>query len=283
MSTSAAPDWSATQYLKFNTERTRAVHDLVSQVAPHLHSSSSSSTPLKLFDLGCGPGNSAAVLASAFPGSKITGMDSSPDMLSRASAAGIANASFVKGDLATYEPDKDADLVFSNAAFHWLRSTTRLPTLVRLLSGLKPGAVLALQVPDNYHADTHRLMRETALIPNAPWSKYFANVGDLEDPTRPDLDPIESPTAIYNALKPHAASINIWRTEYVHVLADPRAIVEWVRSTGFKPFLDQITDDAIKEQFLNKYEENIAEAFERTGDGKVLLPYPRLFVVAVRA
>ena len=278
------PDWSATQYLKFSTERTRPVYDLLSQVLPHMPSPSSPST---IFDLGCGPGNSSTVLASAFPRAAITGMDASADMLSKARAANIPNASFVAGDLATFAPDADADLVFSNSAFHWLRAPTRLPTLVRLLSGLKPGAVLALQVPDNYHSGTHELMRTVALQEDTPWRASFptsstTGIGKLTDATRPDLDPIEPYSEIYNALAPHAASMNIWCTKYVHPLPEPRNVVEWVKSTGLKPFLDCISDEGVKAQFLERYEEKLSEWLVRTVDGKVLLEYPRLFVVAVR-
>jgi trans-aconitate 2-methyltransferase len=278
-------DWSATQYLKFGTERTRPVHDLLSPVLSYLPAASSStSSPLKVYDLGCGPGNSTAVLSSAIPGASFIGMDSSPDMLSKAGAAGIPNASFVEGDLGTFTPDSDADLVFSNAAFHWLRSSTRLPTLVRLLQGLKSGGILAFQIPDNYHAPSHTLMRTTAQEPSSSWAPYFStsNIGNLSNTTRPDLDPIESQHDIYNALVPYSSTINTWRTEYMHVVAGPRAVVEWVKSTGLKPFLDVISDEGVKTQFLERYEANIKKAYPEMDDGNVLLGYPRLFVVAVR-
>jgi trans-aconitate 2-methyltransferase len=198
-------DWSATQYLKFNNERTRAVYDLVSQITPHI----TSPTP-RIYDLGCGPGNSTKVLKDAFPNAKITGMDSSPDMLEKATAEfeGKQGVEFVNGDLGTFEVE-GADLVFSNAVFHWIRCPERIPTLVRLFENLQPGGAVAIQVPDNYHEPSHRLMRETASMPSQPWSAYFANtrIGDLEDKERPDLDPIEPPSAWYNALIPHASNV----------------------------------------------------------------------------
>jgi trans-aconitate 2-methyltransferase len=212
MSSTSSPqqkkkDWSATQYLKFNNERTRAVYDLVSQITPHI----TSPTP-RIYDLGCGPGNSTKVLKDAFPDAQITGMDSSPDMLEKATAEfeGKQGVEFVSGDLGTFEVE-GADLVFSNAVFHWLRSPARIPTLVRLFEGLKTGGVVAIQVPDNYNEHSHRLMRETASMKSQPWSKYFANtrIGDLGDKERPDLDPIEPPSAWYDALVPHASSVRI--------------------------------------------------------------------------
>ena len=273
-------DWSATQYLKFNNERTRPVHDLVSQIAEHI----TSSNP-RIYDLGCGPGNSAKVILDAFPGAKITGIDSSPDMLSKASAY-LPDAEFLKGDLSTFsvKDGEKVDLLFSNAAFHWLRSPTRIETLTRLFLTLKPGGVLAFQIPDNYDESSHKLMREVAKKKDTLFYKYFdeANVGELENKERPDLDPIESRHTFYNALAPHASSVNIWRTEYQHVLKDAGAIVEWVKSTGLQPFLHRIEDDNATKAFLEEYERRLQEDYKSLVDGKVLLGYPRLFLVAVR-
>ena len=234
--------------------------------------------------LGCGPGNSTQVLQDAFPSAHITGMDSSPAMLQKARAT-LPSVDFVRGDLSTYAPNEQADLLFSNAVFHWLRSPHRLPTLVRLFSSLKQGGVVAIQVPDNYHESSHTLMRTVASLPSTPWSQYFAStsIGNLTDPTRPDLDPIEPPAEFYNALIPHAASVNIWRTTYHHVLNDAGAIVEWVKGTGLQPYLNRMgDDDDAKKGFLKEYERKLGEVYGELGDGKVLLGYPRLFVVAVR-
>jgi trans-aconitate 2-methyltransferase len=199
-------DWSATQYLKFNNERTRAVYDLVAQIVPHV----TSPTP-RIYDLGCGPGNSTKVLKEAFPDAKVTGMDSSPDMLEKATREfeGREGVEFVTGDLSAYKVESSTDLVFSNAVFHWLRSSERIPTLVRLFEGLKKGGVVAIQVPDNYHEPSHRLMRETASMASQPWSSYFANtrIGVVGDKERPDLDPIEAPSVWYDALIPNASSV----------------------------------------------------------------------------
>jgi trans-aconitate 2-methyltransferase len=271
-------DWSATQYLKFNTLRTRPVYDLVSQVIPHI----TSPTP-QIYDLGCGPANSTEVLHSAFSKAKITGMDSSPDMLTKARAT-LPSAEFIQGDLATFEPTERADLLFSNAVFHWLRTPTRIPTLLRLFQTLQPGGVLAIQAPDNYNEPSHKAMRDTATMLSAPWSQYFeqAQVGNLQHDQRPDLDPMESTATYYDALIPHATDVNIWRTNYHHVLADAGAIVEWVKGTGLQPFLNMIGDEDAKKAYLAEYEKKLRGSYPKMSDGKVLLVYPRLFVVAVR-
>ncbi|KAE8864793.1 hypothetical protein PTNB73_05681 [Pyrenophora teres f. teres] len=272
-------DWSATQYLKFNNERTRPVYDLLSQVTPHL---SSSPNP-RIYDLGCGPGNSTKVILDAFPTARITGMDSSSDMLKKASGS-LPSVEFVAGDLATFKVDQKANLLFSNAVFHWLRHSNRIPTLVTLFQGLSTGGVVAIQVPDNYHEPSHALMRVTASLSDKPWTQFFQDtkIGNLADEKRPDLDPIQPPIEFYNALILHAGSVNVWRTMYHHVLKDAGAIVEWVKGTGLQPYLNRIEDEAAKQAFLEEYERRLEDAYPKLVDGNVLLVYPRLFVVAVR-
>ncbi|EMD62792.1 hypothetical protein GGP41_003144 [Bipolaris sorokiniana] len=275
-------DWSASQYLKFNNERTRPVYDLITQILPHI-----SSLSPRIYDLGCGPGNSTRVLTSSFPGAHVTGMDSSPDMLRRANdefRSDSANVDFVSGDVSDFAVEKHTDLVFSNAVFHWLRSGDRIPALQRLFTSLKPGAILAFQMPDNYHEPSHALMRVVATLPSQPWSKYFADahVGDLSDTQRPDLDPIEPTAQFYNAFVENASLVNIWRTNYHHVLNDAPAIVEWVKGTGLLPYLNRIEDEGAKAAFLKEYERRLQGAYPKLADGKVILVYPRFFVLVVR-
>ncbi|KAJ0108193.1 hypothetical protein J7T55_000158 [Diaporthe amygdali] len=262
-------DWSANQYLKFGNERTRAVRELVAQIPL--------SAPSRILDVGCGPGNSTAVLAARFPDANISGMDSSPDMLDKARKA-MPGVDFVQGDLKTYEPEAGVDLLFANAVFHWLRLEDRIPTILRLLETQKSGGVFAFQMPDNYEEPTHRAMRETALL-DGPWSKYFQA---LPAEQRPDFDPVETPVDYYNALIPLCEKVDIWHTLYQHPLDSPRSIVEWVKGSGLQPFLNALPDQEVREQYLKAYEERIAELHPRLVDGKVLLRYPRIFVVATR-
>jgi len=271
-------DWSATQYLKFNNERTRPVHDLLAQIAPLI----SNPNP-RIYDLGCGPGNSTLAIQSIFPSATITGMDSSPDMLAKARAS-MPDVEFVQGDVSIYEPGEAADLLFSNAVFHWLRSPARIPTLSKLFQGLKSGGVVAVQMPSNYHEPSHSLMRTVASLPNKPWSSSFAStsIGDLNDSTRPDLDPVESAAEFYNALIPHASFVNLWKTNYSHILKDAGAIVEWVKGTGLQPYLERMGNESAKEAYLEEYETRLGDAYEGLADGKVILNYPRQFIVAVR-
>ncbi|KAK7742398.1 hypothetical protein SLS53_004544 [Cytospora paraplurivora] len=262
-------DWSATQYLKFGNERTRAVRDLVAQIPL--------SSPRRIIDLGCGPGNSTAVLAARFPDAHISGMDSSPDMLAKARQA-MPDVDFVQGDLKTFEPEPGADLLFSNAVFHWLRSEDRIPAILRLLRTQSPGGVLAFQVPDNYEEPSHRAMREITLL-DGPWREYFQALPAEE---RPDLDPIETPNDYYDALIPYCERVDIWHVFYQHVLDSPTSIVEWVKGTGLMPFLNALPTREVRDEYVKAYEQRLGELYPRLADGKVMLRYPRLFVVATR-
>ena len=281
--TPQSKDWSANQYLKFSNERTRPVHDLISQVAPHL---SSKPNP-RIYDLGCGPGNSTSALLSAFPGARITGVDSSADMLAKARAT-LPDVPFLQADLSTFSPGKGEveekiDLLFSNAVFHWLRTPSRLRTLTTLFTNLPPGGILAFQMPDNYTQPSHAQMRRVASQPHKPWSPFFAttSIGELSDKDRPDLDPIEPLAEYYNAFSP-LGKVDMWHTTYAHVVRDAGAVVEWVKGSGLQPFLQRIGDDGARGAFLKEYEGSLREEYPVMKDGNVILKYPRLFVVAVR-
>ena len=262
----SSTDWSASQYLKFGQQRTRAVHDLVAQLPI--------SCPARIIDLGCGPGNSTSVLKARFPGATVSGVDSSPDMLSRARQT-LPDVQFELFDLTTYEPEPGADLLFSNAVFHWLRRHERIPVIVRLLKTQKPGGVFAFQVPDNYDEPSHRAMRQT--VEDGPWKACFDALTD-----RPDLDPIEPVSDLYDALIPYCEKVDIWHTLYQHVLPGPGDIVGWVKGTGLQPFVQAVPEGTLRDGYLKAYEQRLAGLYPKLADGKIMLRYPRLFVVAVR-
>lgn len=254
-------DWSAEQYLKFADERTRAARDLLAQV-PLVR-------PRTVFDLGCGPGNSTALLIERFPESRIIGVDSSPDMLKTARKS-YPQAHFVEGDLIDWRPQEAADLLFANAVFQWVPD--HLKVLRRLLETLPKGGVLAVQMPDNLGEPSHVAMRETASA--GPWIDKLKTVGRKRDR-------LPSPSAYYAELKPHAARIDIWHTVYNHPLDGAAGIVEWVKGTGLRPYIDPLNDEERK-AYLAAYQERIARAYPVENDGKVLLRFPRLFIVCVR-
>jgi trans-aconitate 2-methyltransferase len=254
-------DWSARQYLKFEDERTRPPRDLLAQVPLQ--------QPRLVVDLGCGPGNSTELLVERYPQSEIVGMDSSPDMLRKARER-LSKLKFVEADIATWSPDPGTDLLFSNAVMQWLPDHTTV--LRRLLEALKPGGVLAIQMPDNTREPALRFQGEVGQ--GGPWRNH----PEVKAAARPDLATVEE---YYDLLTPACSHLDIWHTMYEHVMASPQAIVEWFKGSSLQPFLSPL-DAAAREKFLAAYGEKIAGAYKPRVDGKVLLKFPRLFIVAVR-
>ncbi|KEF57756.1 trans-aconitate 2-methyltransferase [Exophiala aquamarina CBS 119918] len=256
-------DWSAAQYLKFNVERTRPSRDLLSHVPL--------SAPKQVVDLGCGPGNSTEVLVSQYPKSTVAGMDSSPDMIAKAKAT-LPTVEFTLADLGTYKPDRPVDLFFSNAVFQWLSADERIRVIKTLFETQAPGGVFAFQVPDNFNEPSHEAMRSVAA--SGPWAETLKR-------HQPARDVFQSPQELYDELSPLASSLNIWHTYYQHVLENHEAVVEWVKGTGLRPFIDPLAPEQ-RAQFLGEYLKRVKQLYPMSHDGKVLLRYPRLFLVAVR-
>ena len=254
-------DWNPTQYLKFADERTRPARDLLAQV------------PLKeaklVYDLGCGPGNSTELLVEAFPQAQIIGVDNSPEMLTKARMT-LPALRFEETDLNNWLPAPDADVLYSNATFQWLPN--HLAVLQKLLGGLKPGGVLAVQMPDNLVEPSHVLMGEAA---------QNARYADKLRKATAARAMLPTPGHYYAALKPLCSRLDIWHTVYNHPLKGVAGIVEWLTSTGLRPYLEPLSADEQKD-YLARYETALAKAYPLQDDGTVLLRFPRLFMVAVK-
>jgi trans-aconitate 2-methyltransferase len=253
--------WSPNQYLKFEDERTRPARDLL--VAVPLTAVRSA------VDIGCGPGNSTELIAARYPQAEIAGFDNSPEMIAAARRR-LPKARFAEADVVTWTPSAPVDLLFANAVFQWVPE--HVTVLQRLMEALAPGGVLAVQMPDNLDEPSHRLMREVARM--GPWAEALAEAeGEKEE--IPDAE------IYYDQLKPGAAHVDVWRTVYHHPLADAAAIVAWFKSTGLRPYLNRL-DPQQQAAFIAAYQARIADAYPPRVDGRVLLPFPRLFIVAVR-
>ncbi len=253
--------WSPEQYTKFEAERNRPVIDLLAHIPTRQVKTAA--------DIGCGPGNSTELLQQRYPQAVITGMDSSAEMI-EAARKRLPGIRFEVADIAGWRGQGPYDLILANAVLQWVPGhETLLPALVEKL---KPGGTLAIQMPDNFDEPSHRLMRETAA--RGSWAGKLAASSKKTDR--------ESPAWYYGKLKNAASALDIWRTIYYHPLkGGATAIVEWFKGTALRPYLDALPESERK-NFLLQYEAAIAQAYPVYPDGTVLLPFPRLFIVATR-
>lgn len=250
--------WDPTQYLKFAGERLRPALDLLAQVT--LDSAAN------VVDLGCGTGSMTAILKQRFPDADVLGVDGAEPMLAKARAA-APDCRFETGDFNTWSPATPPDLIFSNAALHWV--TDHEVLFPRLLSTLAPGGVLAVQMPSMHDAPLRALQNEVAA--RAPWSAHLGDAGFARG-----LLPVE---AYYDAIRPHVAQLDIWQTTYLHVLTGQDAVVEWAAGSSLRPFLDKLPPDLVP-GFRAAYAAALAPHYPRRPDGTTLLPFKRFFLLA---
>ena len=254
--------WSAQQYVAFEDQRTRPARDLLAAI-PAVDARS-------VIDIGCGPGNSTELLVQRFAGAAVRGIDSSADMIDAARKR-LPGVRFDTSDIGTWNEPGPFDVIFANAVLQWLpEHATLLPALVDKLT---VGGSLAIQMPDNLEQPPHRMMREVAA--NGPWADKLAPVAGQ----RTTLDDANT---YYQMLCTCSARVDVWRTTYHHPLAGgPAAVVEWFKGSGLRPFLQPL-NEVEQTQFLAQYLEAIEPYFPVLADGSVLLPFPRLFIVATR-
>jgi trans-aconitate 2-methyltransferase len=254
--------WSAQQYVAFEDERTRAVRDLLSGVP--------TTGARSAVDVGCGPGNSTETLIKRFPAATVSAFDSSPDMIDAARKR-LPHVRFETLDVAAWADPGPFDIILANAVLQWVPDhAALLPTLTAKLS---PGGSLAIQMPDNLEEPAHVLMRQIATEPR--WAGKLAAAARART-KMPSLD------WYYAFLRRSCARVDVWRTTYHHPLAGGAAtVVEWFKGSGLRPFLDPL-DDNERAAYLGAYTAAIAQAYPALADGTVLLPFPRVFMVATR-
>ena len=253
--------WSAEQYVAFEAERTRPVRDLLRAV-PTVR-------PRAVVDLGCGPGNSTAVLGEFFPGAAVSGLDRSADMVAAARVR-LPECRFAIGNIEDWDDPGPFGVILSNAVLHWLPDHAAL--LPRLAARLAAGGSLAVQLPDNLDDAAQVAMLEAAA--DGPWSGVLAGAAGARTP-------IESVEWYYALLKGCCARVEVWRTTYYHPLAGVDGVVEWFKGTGLLPFLAPL-DAAGRAGFLARYRAALVSRYPVMPDGTVLLAMPRMFLVATR-
>jgi trans-aconitate 2-methyltransferase len=256
----AAASWDPTQYLQFSGERLRPALDLLAQVPL--------SDATQVVDLGCGPGNVTAILKQRFPSASVLGIDGSAEMLAKARVA-APDCDFAQGDFATWQPDASPDLIYSNAALHWVGEHETL--FPRLVSLLVPHGVLAVQMPAMHDAPLRRLQNEVAA--KGPWADRLRSAGFARRllPTG----------AYYDLIRPHVASLDMWETTYLHVLQGEDAVTEWASGSSLRPFLD-LLEPGMRAEFRAAYSAALLPHYPRRADGATLLPFQRLFILARR-
>lgn len=260
----AAGTWDPGQYLKFADARARPAEDLIARIPLD--------APETIYDLGCGPGTVTALLASRWPEAQITGVDNSAEMLAKARTV-LPAAEWVAADIAEWRPRAPADLVFSNAALHWLPDHAAV--FPRLMGLLAPGGVLAVQMPRNFDAPSHRLPVE--VMAAGPWRDKLASVRRRYESS----GPVAAPADYYAILAPHVAELDIWQSEYLHALEGPDAVLEWVRGTALRSVLEFLDPDEAAD-FLAMVRPKLAAAYPPGAGGRTLMPFRRLFIVARR-
>jgi len=252
--------WDPKTYLNFGAERTRPAAELLARIALD--------APARVVDLGCGPGNSTALLAARWPNADLEGVDSSPEMLEEAKRSGV-KARWSEADIAKWNPGASYDVIFSNATFQWLPDHKTL--LPHLMSHVAESGVFAFQVPRNFDEPCHTLIHD--VVKNGPWAAKLKGVRDWWNVLEPD--------AYFGILENVARAVDIWETTYVQVLEGEDAVFRWMSGTGLRPFANAL-EGAEREAFLAAYRSRVAAAYPRRESGATLYPFQRLFCVARR-
>ncbi|MFF9643467.1 methyltransferase domain-containing protein [Kitasatospora aureofaciens] len=260
-----SPVWDPAQYLRFADERTRPLRDLLARV-PALPNEPAAT----ILDIGCGPGNSTAVLRERWPQARITGVDNSAPMLATARTEGEPTADYLLADARDYDPaPAGPDLIASNATLQWVDG--HLAVLARWADALRSGGVLAFQVPGNFDAPSHTLLAELRRSPR--WRDTLG-----ADTVRSGVHP---PGQYLDALAGAGCAVDVWETTYSTLLPGPDPVLEWVKGTALRPVLGRLTDRADRAAFLAEYGRLLREAYPAGPYGTVF-PFRRIFAVGVK-
>ena len=249
--------WDPALYRRFDDHRSRPFFDLVGRV--------DATAPRRVVDAGCGPGHLTAALAARWPDADVVGFDSSAAMLADAPTG--TGMRFETGDVTTWD-GSGADVVVANAVLQWVDDADRI--LARWASNLPADGWLAVQVPMNFDAPSHALMREVA-------ARYPATAGALRKP-----DQVFDAATAAGILLDAGLVADVWETTYLHVLEGEDPVLRWVSGTGLRPVLAALSGDDL-DAFTAEYSARLREAYPRRPDGTTILPFRRLFVVGHRA
>lgn len=251
-------DWNPELYLKFNKERLQPSIDLVSRIDYN--------NPGSIIDIGCGPGNSTQVLYNRWPDANIVGADNSPAMIAKAKAD-FPNQKWLLFEAGEDQLDDKFDIVFSNATIQWIPGHDEL--IEHFFKLLSNSGILAVQLPLFFDMPLSKAISEVAGM--AKWKNATKGINDLWA--------INSPSFYYDHLAKYFTKVDLWTTDYFHVMESHTAILEMIRTTGLKPYLERIADKD-RNEFEMFVLDRIKKDYPSQYDGKVLFPFKRLFFVA---
>lgn len=254
-------DWDPQQYLRFKNERTQPSIDLVNRI--------NVSNPEKIIDIGCGPGNSTRILCERWPGSKITGLDNSPAMIEKAKSD-YPEQEWILSDTSQLDLKARYSIVFANAVIQWIPDHEELIT--KLFSIVEKNGALAIQVPMFREMPLGKSIERVA--EKTEWNNYTRDCNELFT--------YNSYNFYYDILSEQTQGIEMWETSYLHILESHESIIEWIRSTGMKPYLDRLTNDTMKNEFEKDVLETVKTDYPLQKNGKVLFPFKRLFFIAYK-
>lgn len=250
--------WDPGKYLDYTDLRARPFHDLIARIG--------ATTPRRVVDLGCGPGHLTGVLSTRWPGAVVEALDSSPEMVAAAREAGVAAE---VADVQDWGPRPDTDVVVSNAVLQWVPGHREL--LRRWAGELPAGAWLAVQVPGNFAAPSHALVRSLAAEPE--WADMLGEVVLRED------DAVDDPIGYAAVLADAGCSVDAWETTYVQRLTGRDAVLEWISGTALRPVRASL-DDETWSRFRARLAPMLDQAYPPRADGTTWFPFRRVFVVA---
>ena len=259
-----ATRWDPDQYLRFSDHRLRPQIELLERVPL--------ASPGVIYDLGCGTGSGTRIIADRWPDAKVYGLDSSAEMIQKSSAE-PSRIEWIHADISTWQPSEAPDLIYSNATLQWVPGHTDL--FPRLISLLRPGGCLAVQVPQSWPMPSHVLMRQT-LMTAGPGGTPLGTDELHKAVARKWVDGAEW---YYDLLVKQAKTLDIWETEYLQILWGEDPVLEWVSGTGLRPILNGL-NDADRAVYLETYRAKLREAYPVRANGETLYPFKRLFIVA---
>ncbi len=247
--------WDPALYLDFDDHRARPFHDLLARIG--------ATTPRRVVDLGCGPGHLTGLLALRWPDAEVTALDSSPEMVAAATERGIAAE---LADVNAWTPAPDTDVVISNAVLQWVPDHLRL--LPGWLAALPPRAWFALQVPGNFGAPSHELVRE--LLDEPRWRGRVPVRGG---------DAVAEPSGYAELMAAAGADVDVWETTYLHRLAGDDPVLNWISGTALRPVRDALRPHDYRE-FRSELAPRLRAAYRAGADGTTWFPFRRIFAVA---